>query len=909
MILKRILFILLFLSLPVFVFPQSWGHGAGLTSDQVQTTIGWKRDGLILVPDSPDYVVAIESGTISNPSLTFRTDKDTGIFLQAGGTLGLISDGVESARFEGMASGVNCFLFTPSIAGALPVISVAGTDTDIGIRLAVKGDQVVEISSKIKITGGAPGLNKVLTSDADGLATWTLPAGGGFTDAGATIILTNINDSVGIGESGPDSKFHVTDGGSAGTVTATPNTIATFESPGNGYLAILTPNSNERGIFFGEPASSIAGGIIYNNSGTPDGFQFRTVNNVVRMVIEGSGGNVGIATESPNAQLEVVGTPGTTIGGFASGQFHVTSPATTVNSNSAITGHSFFNGNTQLWYFGSTSSSNNNIALINRQNAELHLHTNNVNRFTIQAGGNVGIGVTDPDAKLEINGQIKITGGNPGDNKALRSDVNGLAVWGAVGHIVVQESFVSTNVRYFGELGLPGSQTGWTETGTGIISLFSDNVFGITKDVVKHFSTTGNTTKSESPITGADWDNILAFGASFSGITRITEDISTNSIFAGVGFAPANDPRASSIESRSGMFISVDATYTTIRLDGSTIVILDGTGGNPLVLKDEWFKWEAFINSTPDAGANFGAVDVYVNDVLIVTGAIISSNNAVSDEASLANSSSSGQTTFYIDNFGITIYEESATKTLSTALMEADVAQITVPEGRRNYTIIFPDGNPRAIGSLLRVVVNNLFGKITLKNETPAAPEALFNGLAEFNFDVLVKEIVGGVNTVDQANVYIGFKGAAVHIGGNFTDTNDQTITIVDTFQDVIFNQNRLISGITHTTGSATFTIVTGGVYNLEIAPQVGQGSGAANVEFQLIKNGTPIVDSGIQFSVGANSQTLPYLRWKEQFIATDTFEIQWASDSANTLLDNITSLFGGANIPSIMLGITQVGS
>lgn len=149
-----------------------------------------------------------------------------------------------------------------------------------------------------------------------------------------------------------------------------------------------------------------------------------------------------------------------------------------------------------------------------------------------------------------------------------------------------------------------------------------------------------------------------------------------------------------------------------------------------------------------------------------------------------------------------------------------------------------------------------------------------------------------------------------IHIGGNFTDTIDQAIVTASTFQDVTFNQNRLINNIGHVIGSAIFTINTDGVYNLEIAPQIGQGSGAATVEFQLLKNGTPIVDSGIQFTISANSQTLPYLRWKEKlFSAADTFTIQWASNSSNTSLDNITSLFGGANIPSIMLGVTHVGS
>ena len=49
--------------------------------------------------------------------------------------------------------------------------------------------------------------------------------------------------------------------------------------------------------------------------------------------------------------------------------------------------------------------------------------------YIIYPSGNVGIGTTAPGAKLEVAGQVKITGGTPGTGKVLTSDTSGLASW------------------------------------------------------------------------------------------------------------------------------------------------------------------------------------------------------------------------------------------------------------------------------------------------------------------------------------------------------------------------------------------------------------------------------------------------------------------------------------------------
>ena len=123
--------------------------------------------------------------------------------------------------------------------------------------------------------------------------------------AGTERVRVTSSGDVGIGTTSPDQKLHVHKA-SAGTVSSNSNAIITAENNANGYIHLLVPDANESGVLFGNPSSSVNGAIVYNNSGTSNGLQFRTSGNSTKMVID-SIGNVGIGTTNPSRQLVVEG--------------------------------------------------------------------------------------------------------------------------------------------------------------------------------------------------------------------------------------------------------------------------------------------------------------------------------------------------------------------------------------------------------------------------------------------------------------------------------------------------------------------------------------------------------------------------------------------------------------------------
>ena len=195
---------------------------------------------------------------------------------------------------------------TVGIAGtAIGSLNVAGSEGSVAMGLFAKVRSPV--GSGIVPEGGpsgdfgtfvysdntfadftSTGPNQFLVRSHGGVAFTNAQLPAGQPTAGEFLI--DAANGVGVNVRDPAGTLHVRRGDSGAAMGS--SNAAIFEGSTATFVRIMSPSATERGLLFGDEASSANGGIVYN-SGVPNGFQFRTNGNNTKLSITASG-KVGI---------------------------------------------------------------------------------------------------------------------------------------------------------------------------------------------------------------------------------------------------------------------------------------------------------------------------------------------------------------------------------------------------------------------------------------------------------------------------------------------------------------------------------------------------------------------------------------------------------------------------------------
>lgn len=278
--------------------------GGIVYSNADQSLIFYSADAERMRIDSQGNVIIqsgflrIQDGSAAAPSLNVGLDVDTGLFRPATNTIGFTTAGTERMR---ITSGGNVGIGTSSPSTKFEVNQ--GSDNN-GITLSNSARGAGRIEWELSgLTNG--GHKFIHNNGTDENVMWysTRNVHSFYINNAEKMRIDNAGN-VGINESSPLGKLHITKGVGSGASSVNANADElVLESDGLAGLTILTPNTGQGRIHFGDPESQTIGKILYNH--TYDSMVFQT-NNSDAITIDSSG-NVGIGTSSPAAKLEIGG--------------------------------------------------------------------------------------------------------------------------------------------------------------------------------------------------------------------------------------------------------------------------------------------------------------------------------------------------------------------------------------------------------------------------------------------------------------------------------------------------------------------------------------------------------------------------------------------------------------------------
>jgi hypothetical protein len=366
-------------------------------------------------------IIKLANGSPSNPSYTFCTDQDTGMYLSATNELSMSTAGTQRVVVD--ASGnVGIGSATPTqkldvngdaliqggdlyLVDTNEAISSNGTD----MFFTVAGAEQVRIDSSGNVGIGSASPTQKLDVNGDALiqggdlylvdTNEAISSNGTdmfFTVAGAEQVRIDSSGNVGIGTNAPAQHLHVYNAAATGSYNFTGGEGMVIEdgdanlqlksnnvgSYGSGLL--LTTAASTWGFASTTTALSNKLYIGHRTSASDEGIQGL----MSKLVTIETSGNVGIGTDAPSSRLHVHNSGG-------AGQIQLTSSTSgTATSDGLII----------------EMSGSDDVLFLNKENTNMIFYTNNTEQVRIDSSGNVGIGTNAPTQNLDVRGNALFKG-------------------------------------------------------------------------------------------------------------------------------------------------------------------------------------------------------------------------------------------------------------------------------------------------------------------------------------------------------------------------------------------------------------------------------------------------------------------------------------------------------------------
>lgn len=318
-----------------------------------------------------------------------------------------------------------------------------GTSVSLAGYLDNTDDQQISLSGNILTleSGGSVNLSSFMDDTDNQTLSQVYQEGGNdvqlnstdgdvrFYRGTATEILTmrEGNGYVGIGTINPQRKLHVQDGGEIsllqGSSISTNSQAGIYWHTGTDYAIYRTPGAWNSPDYQQLRIQWPTGMIL-----DPGSSYGKSYVDIIGAGLRVTSGNVGIGLTATQFKLDVFGSA----------------------ADNARIGRAELGGwpaNSSYAYFGNQGldhSNSGNYALLQAgdgttfingaSGTTMYFRNANNTLMYLLSNGNFGIGVS-PSQKLDINGQIRIRGGSPGNGKILVSDANGVGTWTAASSV------------------------------------------------------------------------------------------------------------------------------------------------------------------------------------------------------------------------------------------------------------------------------------------------------------------------------------------------------------------------------------------------------------------------------------------------------------------------------------------